>query len=247
MKRIILIIILAAVVYGAMNFDFFRKNIEYKIKKETGQSVEIPNPREKMQPNQLLIPALSIETPVLYAERVDEDHFQELLIEGVVHYPGTAKIGEPGNMYIFGHSSDNVWAKGNYKTVFALLPKIKKGDKKIAHAANFLPGRYGTEKICGYRGINQMKILPSCSTWAVSRKCTLSVSRSIPIWISGWHRANTFRGLVCKEFIIHPVRSIQITSPRTVRFRIQRKLSYVRWRQIGNPATRTRSSTVTVL
>ncbi|OGE76169.1 MAG: hypothetical protein A3C85_01755 [Candidatus Doudnabacteria bacterium RIFCSPHIGHO2_02_FULL_48_21] len=131
MKRIILIIILAAVVYVAMNFDFFRKNIEYKIKKETGQSVEIPNPREKMQPNQLLIPALSIETPVLYAERVDEDHFQELLIEGVVHYPGTAKIGEPGNMYIFGHSSDNVWAKGNYKTVFALLPKIKKGDKII--------------------------------------------------------------------------------------------------------------------
>jgi LPXTG-site transpeptidase (sortase) family protein len=35
--------------------------------------------------------------------------------------------GEVGNVYIFGHSSDYAWSKGNYKHAFALLPKIKNG------------------------------------------------------------------------------------------------------------------------
>ncbi len=53
--------------------------------------------------------------------------FQPALSLGVVHFPGTALPGEVGNCYIFGHSSDFFWKPGNFKNVFALLPRIKKG------------------------------------------------------------------------------------------------------------------------
>ena len=47
---------------------------------------------------------------------------------GIVHYPGTAKPGEYGNAFYFGHSSDFAYKVGKYKTVFALLPQIELGD-----------------------------------------------------------------------------------------------------------------------
>lgn len=81
------------------------------------------------QPNTLAIPSLGVTAPIQYATQKNEKHFQELLKSGVVHYPGTALPGEVGNMFIFGHSSDYAWSKGNYKTVLALLPKLKKGSE----------------------------------------------------------------------------------------------------------------------
>lgn len=85
--------------------------------------------REKVgEPNRLTIPSLRIEAPIVYAETVSEAEFQERLQKGVVHYPGTVLPGEYGNCYIFGHSSDYPWTKGEYKAVFALLPNVQTGD-----------------------------------------------------------------------------------------------------------------------
>ena len=93
-------------------------------------------------PDRLAIPRLGTKAPIVYVMEENEKVFQEALRDGVVHYPGTAEIGEPGNAYIFGHSSDYIWAKGDYKAVFALLPKIKIGDIVTAtdfegHAYNY--------------------------------------------------------------------------------------------------------------
>lgn len=83
---------------------------------------------ECLPPNRLKITSLGIEAPVVYVEESSEAAFQAGLQNGIVHFPGTALPGEPGNTYIFGHSSDYVWSSGEYKTVFALLPKIQPGD-----------------------------------------------------------------------------------------------------------------------
>jgi LPXTG-site transpeptidase (sortase) family protein len=86
--------------------------------------------RDNVYPaNQLTIPTLGIQAPLVYMEGTTEEAFQEALQSGVVHYPGTAEPGQSGNAYYFGHSSDYPWGKGEYKTVFALLPSIKVGDK----------------------------------------------------------------------------------------------------------------------
>src|SRR5438552_3712454 len=67
---------------------------------------------QNLLPNLLLIPSLGIKAPVGYPEKTDENEFQNFLQNGVVHYPGTALPGQPGNVYIFGHSSDYIWSKG---------------------------------------------------------------------------------------------------------------------------------------
>lgn len=105
-------------------WPYFWRQIKFRLSPESVQ-ISKPGLQEKMQPNRLLIPSLGITAPILYAERVSEADFQKALQNGVVHYPNTAKPGEFGNVYIFGHSSDYAFSVGNYKTVFALLPKIE--------------------------------------------------------------------------------------------------------------------------
>ncbi|MEZ4180501.1 MAG: sortase [Candidatus Doudnabacteria bacterium] len=82
-----------------------------------------------LEPNQIWIPSLAVKAPIQYVDQATELVFQEALQEGVVQYPNTAPVGEIGNTYIFGHSSDFTFAKGDYKTVFALLPEIKINDE----------------------------------------------------------------------------------------------------------------------
>ncbi len=124
-KRILILILAVATAWVLLNFDYFRQNVEFVLRRE--KPTRQISVREKIDPNVLMIPALNITVPVLYATAVNESEFQALLIDGVVHYPGTADAGEVGNVYIFGHSSDNAWSKGHFKTVFALLPKMQIG------------------------------------------------------------------------------------------------------------------------
>jgi LPXTG-site transpeptidase (sortase) family protein len=73
---------------------------------------------------ELDIPSLKITVPLVWGatpDAVDTD-----LQSGVVHYPGTALPGEIGTAYISGHSSNYVWAKGNYNKIFATLGNLKK-------------------------------------------------------------------------------------------------------------------------
>jgi len=94
----------------------------------------------------LTIPSLKINAPLVYVSQRNEKTFQLGLQQGVVQYPGTALPGQLGNMYVFGHSSDYTWAKGNYKTVFAQLPNIKLGSEiKITDGA----GKVYTYKVTG--------------------------------------------------------------------------------------------------
>jgi LPXTG-site transpeptidase (sortase) family protein len=77
----------------------------------------------------LNIPKIDVHAPVIYGSAGDEASFQKSLEHGVVHYSGTARPGEPGNVVIFGHSSNDWWEPGDYKFVFVLLDKLTIGDK----------------------------------------------------------------------------------------------------------------------
>lgn len=129
-NRIILTVVLVVAVWVGLNFEYFWKVAKYQFFPETAEKVSALV-QEQMEPNLLVIDSLGIKAPISYVGEANEDVFQEALRRGVVHFPGTAKIGEYGNAYFFGHSSDNPWAQGEYKTVFALLPRIKIGDKIV--------------------------------------------------------------------------------------------------------------------
>lgn len=81
--------------------------------------------------SQITINKIGVQAPVLYdAQEENEATFQELLKNGVVHYPNTALPGQAsGNVAVFGHSSGAVWAPGNYKFVFSMLDKLEQNDK----------------------------------------------------------------------------------------------------------------------
>ncbi len=73
----------------------------------------------------LEIPANKISVPLTWTQDVKD--FERDLKNGVVHYPGTAMLGEVGTSYISGHSSGYAWDKSPYKQIFAGLGGVKDG------------------------------------------------------------------------------------------------------------------------
>lgn len=70
-------------------------------------------------PGRLEVPSLGINVPILWTK--NPKNFEKDLQLGTVHYPGTAVPGQIGTTYISGHSSNYVFARGNYNTVFSKL------------------------------------------------------------------------------------------------------------------------------
>jgi sortase A len=127
-------LLLVVLVFAALNADYIRIQITYALNGPAavigpGTILTVPGAPTTSTSNLLTIPSLGIQAPIQYAIKKDEASIQNALLNGVVHYPGTANPGQPGNVYIVGHSSDYRWSAGKYKTVLALLPKIKEGDE----------------------------------------------------------------------------------------------------------------------
>lgn len=129
-------------VYIAMNSGYFFKQIKYIFVKPQAQTSQNTNPDQKGEPNRIVISSLGIDAPIVESEENNEQSFQKALEKGVVHYPGTAKVGEFGNAYLFAHSSDFAFKGGDYKTVFALLPKVEKGAEIVVSNAEGRVFRY---------------------------------------------------------------------------------------------------------
>lgn len=129
-REFVIVVVIASVLVLLMNLEYFWKNAVYYFDRHP-PIVNLANKPEQppvaLEPDTLWIESLGIKAPVLYVEKADENLFQKALRSGVVHYPGTALPGEIGNVYIFGHSSNDLWVKGEYNTIFALLPKIAVG------------------------------------------------------------------------------------------------------------------------
>lgn len=88
--------------------------------------------------NRIIIPKIGKSIPLVHmtTENLEGENWPELeaqiqdsLRGGVVHYPGTAKPGQYGNVFITGHSSYYPWDPGQFKDVFALLGQLEVGDR----------------------------------------------------------------------------------------------------------------------
>ena len=98
--------------------------------------------QRRSEPNTLIVPSLNITAPIVKPQESTEKSYQEALQNGVAHFPGTAEVGEVGNAYIFGHSSDMLLAPGSFKTIFALLPQIEIGAEILVSNNNGEQFRY---------------------------------------------------------------------------------------------------------
>jgi LPXTG-site transpeptidase (sortase) family protein len=125
---ILIILLLLLALAAVLTLDMYGPKQYFVYSENSADGEFVPDAAAELaQSGKVEIPSLKITAPVLFGIRRSEEAFQVALRRGVVHYPGTAKPGELGNCYIFGHSSDYPWAKGDYKTVFKELPNIQKG------------------------------------------------------------------------------------------------------------------------
>ncbi len=126
-------LLVAFAVFGFFNSQLLSSRIAYYIHSRSvsssSQVVPASNTIPADAPPNIIINDINVNAPVIYEEKtVNEGAFQLALRKGVVHYPQTALPGQPGNVVIFGHSSGQWWAKGDYKFVFTLLDKLKQED-----------------------------------------------------------------------------------------------------------------------
>jgi sortase (surface protein transpeptidase) len=128
LKKLLTLLLSLLSIFLILNYQYLYTHIKFKVNPPKTEDINTPLEEIKLEPSSIKIPSLNITVPIIQVTETSETAFQKALQDGVVQFPGTAKVGELGNSYIFGHSSDYPWSKGKFKTVFALLPQIKISD-----------------------------------------------------------------------------------------------------------------------
>ena len=84
----------------------------------------------------LVIPKINVDTPVFYDVPTDKISQDAAMEDGVAHFPipgANSHPGEVGNTVLSGHSSNDVFAPGDYKFIFMQLDKLQIGDTIYAN------------------------------------------------------------------------------------------------------------------
>lgn len=80
----------------------------------------------------IVIEKIDVNAPIIPDVPVaNKQAYLSALQKGVAHAAGTPKPGEPGNTYLFAHSSLDFWNYGPYSGVFNLLRKLEIGDRIV--------------------------------------------------------------------------------------------------------------------
>lgn len=123
----------------AMHESFEPPPVPLKINKDPNvEKTRIPPLHLSIAPpdNRIIVPRLGKSVPLVETQanyEGDWTAFSEAILTdlqgGVVRYPGTAKPGQKGNVFVTGHSSYYPWDPGQYKDVFARLPQVEIEDQ----------------------------------------------------------------------------------------------------------------------
>lgn len=95
----------------------------------TGSATVSADPR-------LVIPKINVDVPVAYDIGNDYNSQMDAMAKGLAHFaiPGASSHpGEVGNTVLSGHSSNDLFDKGDYKFIFAQLDKLEVGDTVYAN------------------------------------------------------------------------------------------------------------------
>jgi len=102
--------------------------------------------------NSVEIPEIEVLVPLIFIESLGEKEIEEALNKGVVHFPGSALPGEPGQTIIIGHSAIHNWPKTKYAWVFTYLNELAEGDEIFIYFNHQKYSYYVTQKIFLDRG-----------------------------------------------------------------------------------------------
>lgn len=118
---------------GVLNSQWLAAQLYYRVTPAATSTSADPalmaTTADPSAPTVVGIPSIAVNAPIVFEPSLAESDIQLALRRGVVHLGTTAEPGQPGNVSLFGHSSGQPWAPGDYKFVFTLLDKLKPGDK----------------------------------------------------------------------------------------------------------------------
>lgn len=121
------------------------------------------------------IPLIDIKNQKAKDEKELENIFMQELEDWVVRYPWSAKPWEEWNAFIFGHSSNAIWAEGDYNDVFARLDDVVYNDEVIVY--------YGQKKHT-YK-IRKKKVVHPWAVWIIKDKpgeSQITIMTCWPVW-----------------------------------------------------------------
>jgi LPXTG-site transpeptidase (sortase) family protein len=127
-------------------------------------------------PGRLQIPSLKVDAPLVFSKTTND--FDKDLLNGVIHYPGTAMPGQIGTTYISGHSSNYAWVKSNYNHVFTHL-----GDVAVDQSFQItVTLNNGKQAILHYVVTNSQQFTPTDpAQFANSGKSVVALSTCWPV------------------------------------------------------------------
>lgn len=117
-------------VYGTNPLAKDSDNDAYSDKSEIANGYDPDAPGDSnIKPRvEISIAKISISAPMIWSKSEKEQDMLKELENGLGHYFKTSAPGQLGNMIVSGHSSNYLWAKGDYNHVFKDLDNLEKGD-----------------------------------------------------------------------------------------------------------------------
>ena len=123
----IILVSVSLVIFVATFYPLAKNEVTYRINQNNNKKIEEIAPLST--DFGIVIPKLGINSRVV--KNVDPNNayiYQKALSQGVAHAKGTALPNEPGNVFIFSHSSENFYEAVRYNSIFYLLTKLEIGD-----------------------------------------------------------------------------------------------------------------------
>lgn len=110
------------------------QEVKYSAKNTISKVTNTENVKKEIEPPNkdfsIVIPKIEAVAPVFAnIDPYNEQQYLAVLRKGVAHAKGSALPGDPGNVYIFAHSTDAFYNVGRYNAVFYLLGKLENGDE----------------------------------------------------------------------------------------------------------------------
>jgi sortase A len=128
----IVFILTSFLVFTFIFLPVFMVEVKYQINPPTGgQKKEIAPVDDNFG---IIIPKINANAKVIAnVNPYNSAEYQVALTRGVAHALGTNFPGQPGNVFIFAHSSVDFFNARRFNSVFYLLDKLEKGDEILLY------------------------------------------------------------------------------------------------------------------
>jgi len=136
------LIVLGLFFLGVTFYPVAKLEVEYRTTKTT--KTEIIPLDTKLG---IVIPKIGANSSIIkYVDPLNSKIYQQALTLGVAHAKGTPLPGDPGNSFLFAHSSVDFIQASKYNSVFYLLSKLEIGDQIDIYKEGKRINFYVTEK-----------------------------------------------------------------------------------------------------